>query len=338
LTNKDLTPPGGIGMKVTIMGGAGNVGSSSAFRLAQDGFASEIVLVDPRSNVAQAHALDIEQAIVHRAPTQLRAGEIKDSTNSDIIIVALGLWGRPTIATRGDNLKQSLKLLLNVVPSLIAGSPKALWIIVSNPVDVLAYWIHRTFDIDRSRIIGTNGNDTARFRWAIAKALGVPAPGVAAFVLGEHGESQVRVFSHVRINERPVSLDDEQVKQVTIKLGNFVPDWYRLQPGRTAGWTTAESVGDIVASMASDDGKIWVCSTPLEGEYGLQQVSLGVPVRVSLTGVKEIVEFDLDRNEKAGLTVSAEKVRDHINQAEAFVDEALAEMERSVAAIKGARK
>jgi malate dehydrogenase len=328
----------GDSMKVTIVGGAGTVGSCSAFRLAQDGFASEILLVDPRRNVAQAHALDIEQAVVHRNPTQVQAGEIRDSQSSDLIIIALGMWGRPPVATRGEGLKQNLKSLFDVVPPLVASSPKAVWIIVSNPVDVLVYWIHKTFAVDRSRIIGINRNDTARFRWAIAKVLGVPTPGVEAFVIGEHGESQVRIFSRIWINGSPVSLDDEQVKQVTSKIGNFIPDWYRLQPGRTAAWTTAESIGDIVATMALDDGKTWVCSTPLEGEYGVEGVSLGVPMRVGLTGVKEIVEFDLDLNERAGIKASAEKVRSQIGQADAIVDESLAEMKQLAVTVRRVRK
>jgi malate dehydrogenase len=159
-----------------------------------------------------------------------------------------------------------------------------------------------------------NRNDTSRFRWAIAKALSVPAISVEAFVLGEHGETMVPIFSHVRVNGEAVSLNSEQKKQIRTSLSNFLPQWLKLQPGRTAGWTTAESIGDILVSMVSNDDRVWACSTPLDGEYGLREVSLGVPVRMSPEGVKEIIEFDLDLAEQEALKVSAEVISEQIKR------------------------
>lgn len=319
---------------MTIVGGAGTVGSCAAFRIAQDGFASEIVMVDPRRNLAEAHALDIEQAVVHRTKTQVRAGEIKDTTDSDVVIMAVSVLGLPPTGSRAKSLEQNLKLMTDVMRLLIKQSPSAFWIIVTNPVDVLLYLIHRIFSISREKIIGLNRNDTSRLRWAIGKVLSVPATDVEAFVLGEHGETQVNVFSHIRIHGEKVSLNAEQRKQVTDDILNFVPQWIKLQPGRTAGWTTAESIGDILTSTASGDGRIWACSTPLEGEYGLRDVSLAVPVRLGTEGVKEIIEFDLDPAEINGLKASAEIIQERIKQGQVILDGSIGALDEMLTLLK----
>jgi malate dehydrogenase len=324
-------------MKVTIVGGAGCVGSCAAYRLAQDEFVSEIVLVDMRRNVAEAHALDLEQAMVHRTRTEVRAGEIKDTKDSDVIIVAVGVWGRPSFSSRAISLEQSLKLVIDFVGPLKAQSPSAFWMIVTNPVDALVHLIHRTFSIAREKVVGLNRNDTCRLRWSIGKVLSVPATDVEAYVLGEHGESQVHVLSRVYVRGEKVSLDARQSDEVKNKIAGFLPQWNQLQSGRTAGWTTAESIGDILGSMASGDGRIWACSTPLEGEYGLRDVSLGVPVKLGPKGVKEIIEFDLDPVERNGLEKSARTIQEQIKRGQALLIESAGALNELVTSIKESR-
>jgi len=299
-------------LKVTIVGGGGVVGSSAAYRIAQDGLASEIVLVDARQNMAEAHALDIDQAIVHKATTRVRAGELKDTKGSKVIIIAVGAAGRPFRASRASHFEDNVHILKDLLEPLAERSPSALWMIATVPVDAFVYLIHRHFSVPREKAIGVNQNDTSRFRWALAKALSVPAPSVEAFVLGEHGETMVPMFSHVRVNGETVSLNPEQKKKIRETISDFLLQWIKLQPGRTAGWTTAESIGDILLSMTSNDNRVWACSTPLDGEYGFREVSLGVPVRMGPEGVKEIVEFDLDPAEQEALEVSAKVVQEQI--------------------------
>jgi malate dehydrogenase len=294
------------------VGGGGVVGSSAAYRIAQDGLANEIVLVDARRNMAEAHALDIDQAIVHRATTRVKAGEIKDTKDSKVIIIAIGAAGRPFHASRASHFEENVAIMKDLLEPLAVHSPSALWMIATVPVDAFVYLIHRHFSVAREKGIGVNRNDTSRFRWAVAKTLSVPAPSVEAFVLGEHGETMVPIFSQVRVNGETVSLNPEQKKRIRETISDFLLQWIKLQPGRTAGWTTAESIGDILLSMASNDDRVWACSTPLDGEYGFREVSLGVPVRMGPEGVKEIVEFDLDPAEQEALKVSAEVVREQI--------------------------
>jgi malate dehydrogenase len=322
-------------VKISIIVGAGCVGSSVAFRLAQDGYASEIVLVDTRFNLAEAHALDIDQAVVHRSKTRVRAGDTADTAHSDIIVAAVDVLGRPPITSRGMNLEANLKLMVEVVGPLVKKSSSALWMIITNPVDVLVYLMHRIFSIPRNKIIGMNRNDTSRLKWAVAKTFSVPATDVDGFVLGEHGDSQVHVMSQISIRGERIPLSAEQRQQIGASALEFLPRWLALQPGRTAGWSTAESAGDIFLSMTSGDGRIWACSTPLDGEYGLSEVSLGVPVRLDPEGVKEIIQLDLNPLEKAGLHASAEKIKGMIEEGRSILQHSIGRLDEMVTLLKG---
>ncbi len=324
-----------MGMKVTIVGGAGTVGTCTAHRIAQDGVVSELVLVDSRRNVAEAHALDLDEAMAPRTGVHVRGGEVKDAAGSDIIIMAVGIWGRPTVASRSLQIEHDLKLLMELMPPLIRHSPSALWIIVTAPVDVLVYWIHRTFSIPRTRVVGFNQNDTARLRSAIGKVLSVPAGCVEAFVLGEHGETQVPILSNVKIRGEKVFLEADQREQVKIRTASYLTDWNKLQSGRTAGWTTGESLGDMVRSIAADDGTVFGCSSVLQGEYGLEDVSLGVPVRLGREGVKEIIEIGLDAGEREGLRASASTLQKQCRHGEAFVKASVQSIQETLTAIEG---
>jgi malate dehydrogenase len=306
-------------MKVTIIGGSGVVGSSTGYRLAQDGHVSEIVLVDVRGNLAEAHALDIEQAVVHRATTRVRAGEIEDTKDSDVIVLAASVPRHSFERSRREYLAENLPLVFDMVNPIRAQSPLALWVIATLPVDPLVYLIHRAFSIPREKLIGLNRNDTSRFRWAIARTLSVPTTAVEAFVLGEHGETQVPIFSRIRIRGESVSLKPDQVRKIQSEISGFFLKWNKLQPGRTAGWTTAESIGDIISSMGSEDGRVWACATCLEGEYRLKEVSLGVPIRLSSGRVKEIVEFDLNPAERKAFEASAASIQEMIKEGQVLL-------------------
>jgi malate dehydrogenase len=128
------------------------------------------------------------------------------------------------------------------------------------------------------------------------------------------------VFSQIQVNKTPVSLNSEQKKQIRTSISDWLPNWVRLDSGRSAGWTTAECIGGVLVSMASKDGRAWACATPLDGEYGYRDIAFGVPVKMGPEGVKEIVEFDLTREEKKALGVSAETIREQIKQGKAFLD------------------
>lgn len=307
-------------MKVSIIGGSGVVGSGAAYRIAQDGQVNEIVLIDTRRSLAEAHALDIEQAVVHRSTTRVRAGDAKDTRNSDVIFITASVPKKEIEISRREYLRENLPLVLDVVQTVLEYSPSALLIVATSPVDPLVYLIHRAFSLPRENVIGLNRNDTSRFRRAISRTLSVPSTSVEAFVLGEHGDSQVPVFSSIRIDGKPVSLRAGQVKRVREEMDSFFITWNRLQSGRTAGWTSAESVGDMVSSGAAEDGRIVTCSVSLQGEYGLKDVSLGVPVKLGRNKVKEIVEITLEGPELKALKASAASVAEMIREGQALIE------------------
>ena len=306
-------------MKVSIIGGGGVVGSSAAFVIAREGNASEIVLVDARSNVAEAHALDIEQAVSPMSRTIIRGGDIEDTQDSDIIVMTAGVPHKFNKASRSDFLAENLPIIVDLASKITELSPSALWITASIPVDPLVYLIHRKFSIPREKSLGLNFNDTVRFRWAIARVLSVPANDVSAFVLGEHGESQVPLYSKIEVKGEPIRLNSDQEAQVREEISGFFSKWIKLAPGRTAGWLSAESIGGIVASIAKEDEKVWACSTPAAGEYGFFQASLGLPVRLCRGGVKEIIELDLSPEEKGALENSCRILKAQIKEGEALL-------------------
>lgn len=310
-------------MKVTIIGGAGVVGASAAYRIAQDGRASEILLIDAHRNQAEAHALDIGHAVCCRSTTRLLAGEIEDSVNSDVIIMTAAVPHRSTVTSRSEFLQENLPIVLSLTEKLAKYSPNASWVMVTIPVDTLSYLLHKLYSIPKQKIIGLNRNDTCRFRQAISKTLKVPSTSVEAFVLGEHGQTQVPIFSQIKINGKPVMLSSDEKNNVKSEISTFFKDWNRLNPGRTAGWTSAESLGDVLLSMGSKEPKIWNCSTPLEGEYGLYEVSLGVPVKLGLQGVEKIVALELDNEEREALRGSANTLKNEIQAAAKLVGRSL---------------
>jgi malate dehydrogenase len=306
-------------MKITVVGGSGVVGSSAAYRLAQDGLAAEIVLFDVRGNLAEAHALDIEQAVVCRSTTRVRGGNVADTAESDVILVTASVPKRDVEISRRDYLSVNLPLVFDTVRPLVPLSPSALWVVATSPVDPLVFLIAQAFSLPPARVIGLTRNDTSRFRWAISRVLGIPSTRVEAFVLGEHGDSQVPIFSNIKIDGEAVTLSAEQIGMVQAEIDGFFVKWNSLHAGRTAGWTSAESLGDIVSSMVYGGDPLWPCSSTLDGEYGHKDVSMGVPVRLAENRVKEIIELKLTGSEQAALAASADAIREMIRDGETML-------------------
>lgn len=310
-------------MKVTIVGGAGVVGSCTAFRLAQDGKVSDIILTDIHKNLAEAHALDIEQAVVYRSTTRVRAGDVDNTDDSDIIVFTASVPRPEVELSRRAYLGANIPLVFNILKPMLIRSPSALLIIASSPVDPLVYLVHKNLSVPRERIIGLSRNDTSRFIWAIGRIRSVPTTEIEAYVMGEHGESHVPVFSSVRINGKPVSFTPLEKKEIKTEMSSFFVKWNQLRPGRTAGWASAESIGDIVASIVSEDKRVWPCSFCLNGEYGLKDVSLGVPLRFAGGRVDKVIELNLDEGEKRELESSARAIREMIEEGQAIIDKGI---------------
>jgi malate dehydrogenase len=187
--------------------------------------------------------------------------------------------------------------------------PDAVVLVATNPIDVFTYVFAHLADLPPERVIGYSWNDSLRLRWAVAAVLGVPVPDVEALVLGEHGDGQVPLFDRVTVRSQPVVLTPEQRGGVEEAVRGWFTTYQGLQSGRTSGWTSAVGIGEIVRAIASASPQLLPCSAILRGQYGLREVSLGVPVRLGPRGVRQIEELPLTEADLERLHAAARKVR-----------------------------
>jgi malate/lactate dehydrogenase len=275
------------------------VGAPSAFFIAASGLVDELVLIDTRPNVVQQHAMDMGTA-VSALDITVRAGSDEDLAGSDVVINAAGV-SQGLITDRMEMLPQNLPLIQETGLKIQQYCPDALIITATNPVDPLNYatWIAGGFD--RRKTIGYSFNDSFRFREMVARAKGAKVSRVEATVLGEHGSSQVLLFSSVRIDGRPVLFTEQEKADIRAEVPNILRRYEELQSGRTAGWTCAVGLAGMMRAIVKDTGGIFPCSCVLEGEYGQAGLSMSVPVSLGREGVREIKEWELAPDELEGL-------------------------------------
>jgi len=307
-------------MKITIIGASGNIGSSAAFCIAVRRLADELVLIDnPRPDAVAFHAWDIDTALTGR-DMAVRAGDYPDMSNSDIVIIAAG--SARIVQDRTDVLPQNLTIIQDISKKVRQYCRDAVIITASNPVDPLNYAMYRCSELDRRKIIGYCYNDSIRFRMRLGQELGVPSSRVEGTVIGEHGNSQVQLFSSVRINGKPVAFTEDlkQKMRSQVMEGQKVRDEFSLKTGRTAAWTTAMGLADVVRAITEDSGKIIACSVPLNGEYGCKNMSMSVPLVLGKNGVERIIELPLAPDEQKLLDRSIAVLKPAMKYVEELLD------------------
>jgi len=286
-------------MKVAIAGGAGGVGSSLAFNLALMRGGHEVVIADNRLEMITSHVMDLEQVLGLGGGRSVRPGEYDDLDQADVVVVCAA-------EALTENTSRSVYLagnarIVEAIAERLRGWDGVL-IMVTNPVDALC----SRLDGDRRKVLGYGLNDSLRLRTAIAQARGVAAERVDAWMLGEHGDAGVPIFSRVRIDGEPVSLSAEE----RASAHEFVRTWYRrhvaLDSRRSSPWTTGAGVASMICTLGS--GGDTVASVRLNGEYGIEGVSLGVPVTLGPGGVQAIHEWELTSDELAALHRAAEVI------------------------------
>ena len=290
-------------MKVTVIGAAGSVGSPVAFYIGASRLADEIVLVDVRGNVVQQHALDMSTAF-SALDVAVRGGTYDDLAGSDVVIDAAGMQ-QGVIADRMEMLAKNLPIVREAARAVKQHCPGAIVITATNPVDPLNYATWRTGEFERRQVIGYSINDSFRFRELVARAKGAAVKQVDATVIGEHGSTQVPLFSSVRVDGRPVSFAQDEKDAIRAEIPTILRRYEELQSGRTAGWTCAIGMAAIIRAMVEDSDAVFPCSVVLDGEYGLRDLSMSVPVRLGSRGVREILEWELAPDEEEGLTRTA---------------------------------
>jgi malate/lactate dehydrogenase len=293
----------GGNMKVTVIGAAGSVGAPAAFYIGVSGLVDELVLVDMRPNVVQQHALDMSTAMSELG-VKVKAGTNEDLAGSDVVINAAGV-PQGLIADRMEMLPKNIPLVRDVALAVKQYCPQAFVITATNPIDPLNYCTWRVGGFDRHQVVGYSRNDSTRFREIVARTKGVKTSQVRATVIGEHGGTQVPLFSSARIDGEPVIFTENEKQAVRAEIPTILQRYEELQAGRTAGWTSALGLAAMVKAVLQDTGELFPCSVVLDGEYGYAELSMGVPVRLGRGGVKEIEEWRLAPDEREGLQRTA---------------------------------
>ncbi|MBN2059180.1 MAG: hypothetical protein JW882_02080, partial [Deltaproteobacteria bacterium] len=295
-------------MKITVIGAAGSVGAPASFYLAALGLTDEIVMIGgQRQNIVKQHSMDISSAASSMG-VKVTCGSYEDMAGSDIIINTVA-GNQGLIKDRMDLLPVNIGLIMDIAEQIKIHCPGSLVITVTVPVDPLNYATYKITGFDRNQIIGYSLNDTIRFREMLAEHFQSQPGQVEGIVIGEHGNTQVMLFSTAKLDGRPVIIGEEAKKSIRAEVPRILKRFEELKSGRTSGWTCAVGLAQIVRAIARDTGEIIPCSVMLRGEYGLQGLSMGVPVVLGKGGVKEIVEYELAPDEQEGLRITAETLR-----------------------------
>ena len=300
-------------MKITVVG-AGAVGASCAEYIAIKNFASEVVLLDIKENYAEGKAMDLMQtASLNNFDTKITGStnDYSKTKDSNVAVITSGIPRKPGM-TREELIGINAGIVKEVATNLIANSPQVIIIIVSNPMDTMTYLTHKVTGISKKRIIGMGGAlDSARFKYRLSEALDCPASDISGMVIGGHSDKgMVPLTSLATRNSINVSkfLSTErldQIKQDT-KVGGAT---LTSMLGTSAWYAPGAAVSAIVQAIACNQKKMFPCSVMLDGEYGLNDLTIGVPVILGRNGVEEIVEIDLNDDEKNQLFNSAEAVK-----------------------------
>ncbi|BDD00281.1 malate dehydrogenase [Persicobacter psychrovividus] len=300
-------------MKVTVVG-AGAVGASCAEYIAIKDFADEIVLVDIKEGFAEGKAMDLMQTASLNGFDSTITGTTGDYTktaNSDVAVITSGIPRKPGM-TREELIGINAGIVKTVAENLIAQSPNVIIIVVSNPMDTMTYLAAKATGLPKNRIIGMGGAlDSARFKYRLAEALGCPQSDVAGMVIGGHSDTgMVPLIAKATRNSVPVTefLSAEQQEEIVqaTKVGGAT---LTKLLGTSAWYAPGAAVSELVKAIALDSKKMFPCSALLDGEYGLSDLCIGVPVIIGKNGIEQIVEVALNEDEKAKLTASAEGVK-----------------------------
>ncbi|WP_342349592.1 malate dehydrogenase [uncultured Nitrospira sp.] len=297
-------------IKVTVVG-AGNVGGSIAQRLAEKNW-YDIVLVDIVEGLPQGKALDLVEAGPVCAYDSAVTGtnHYEATKDSDVVVITSGVPRRPGMS-RDELLETNTKIVSAVVRETAKRSPDAILIIVSNPLDVMTHVAHRVSGFPRNRVLGMAGVlDSARFRAFIAEALQVSVENIHAMVLGGHGDSMVPLNRYTTVAGRPVTewLSPEALEALIKRTREGGIEIVNLLKTGSAYYAPAASVVEMVEAISKDQKKILPCAALCAGEYGFNDLFLGVPVKLGAGGAEEIIEYALTPQEQAALEVSAKAV------------------------------
>jgi malate dehydrogenase len=297
--------------KVTVVG-AGNVGATCAQELARGDYC-DVALVDIKEGLAEGKALDINQAgaVLGYEPRVTGSTDYDITGGSDVVVITAGV-PRTGDMSRDDLVATNEKIVGSVTEQVVAHSPDAVLIVVSNPLDAMCHVAKNVSGWPKNRVVGMAGIlDTARFATFIAWEAGASAKDVTAMVLGGHGDQMVSVVSATTVGGVPLRklVSDDRIAELVARTGGGGGELVKLL-GTSAWYAPGAAAAQMVDSIMLDEKRVLPCTTYLEGEYAIDDLYMGVPVKLGAGGVEEIIELDLSEDEQRLLQESAAAVRD----------------------------
>lgn len=297
--------------KVSIIG-AGEVGASCATSLAERDFVNEIVIVDVKQGLAEGKALDLRQSsALKRFDTIVKGytADYKVTENSDVVVITSGITRKPGME-RSDLIATNASIVRNVSQQVAVYSPDAIIIVVSNPLDVLCYcsWKHSGFP--PNRVMGMSGQlDVARYKSFIAETLRVSTKDIQALILGGHGKSMVPMPRYTTIGGIPIrNLLSEEKVQEAIHRTQLGGEEIINHLGRSGWYAAGAAVCEMVEAVVCDQRRVFTACAYLNGEYGYKDIYLGVPVIIGKNGVEQVIELELDEDDKVRFELSRKEV------------------------------
>ncbi len=297
--------------KVTVVG-AGNVGSTCANVLAHENVVNEIVLLDLKGDMAKGKALDIwQQAPIDKYSSRVTGtADYADTADSDVVVITAGIPRRPGMS-RDDLISINAKIVTSVTESILKYSKNPIIIVVSNPLDVMTFAAFKASGLESNRVMGMAGIlDTARYRAFLATELNVSPRDIRAVLMGGHGDTMVPLPRYTTVAGIPVQemISDEKLDAIVQRTKKGGGELVGLM-GTSAWCAPGAAAAQMVATMMRNERRIYPCCTWLTGEYGINDLYLGVPVVLGENGIEKIIELDLNEEEKGRLNVSADAVR-----------------------------
>ncbi|GAP70010.1 malate dehydrogenase [Bacteroidales bacterium 6E] len=299
-------------MKVTVVG-AGNVGATCAQVIAQKNIVQEVVLVDIKEGISEGKSLDLWQT----APVNYYDTRVIGSTNdysktagSEVVVITSGVPRKPGMS-RDDLISINAGIVKSVTENIVKYSPNTIIVVVSNPLDVMTYAAYASAKLPKTRVMGMAGIlDTARYRAFLAEALDVSPRDIQALLMGGHGDTMVPLPRYTTVSGIPVTelIDQERLDAIVKRTINGGGELVNLM-GTSAWYAPGSAAAQMVEAIVLDQKRIFPCCVKLEGEYGLNDMFVGVPVKLGKNGVEQVVEVSLNESEKELLNNSAKAVK-----------------------------
>jgi len=301
--------------KITVVG-AGNVGATTAQRLAERDYA-DVVLVDIVEGMPQGKALDLNQAgpVVGYEPNMVGTNRYEETAGSDIVVITSGFPRKPGMS-RDDLLAKNKEIVGGVASQVAESSPDAIVVVVTNPLDAMCHVALDVTGFPRQRVVGMAGVlDSARFRAFLAWELGVSARDVTGFVLGGHGDTMVPVLSNTNVAGIPITqkIPQDRLEEIVQRTRDGGAEVVKLLKAGSAFYAPAAGVAEMVDSIVLDQKRILPCAALCDGEFGIDHLFVGVPVKLGSEGIEQIVEIELSDSESEQLQASAGAVKELVD-------------------------